>query len=256
MPEPMDNQKDGNELTARIVGGIASLLREEKKPSEADKGVLISSVEKEHAEQVDKITPVNDALEMPEPMDNQKDGNELTARIVGGIASTQTDLIQSKECPKCAEVIKRRTRFCKHCNYKYTEANYVKEQDAFAKFEDGERQKERAEEEERERAEEEERKRAEEEKWERAEEEEERERAEEEEERERAEEEECERAEEEEHLLRREGGLSPGPYKNYDVQMRSDGKYVVKHLWGDVARNSRGYDHIREAHAFIDLIAP
>jgi predicted DNA-binding transcriptional regulator AlpA len=77
--------------------------------------------------------------------------NDLLAttamRIVGGLASTLTYLIESKECPKCAEVIKRRDRLCKHCNYEYTEADYAEEQDALAKLEDDVRQKEREEEE-------------------------------------------------------------------------------------------------------------
>ena len=74
--------------------------------------------------------------------------NDLQAttamRIVDVLASTHTVLIQSKECPKCAEVIKRRDRHCKHCNYEYTEADYDKEQAAFAKLEDDERKKNRA----------------------------------------------------------------------------------------------------------------
>ena len=136
------------------------------------------------------------------------------ARLVGGIASTQTDLIQSKECPKCAEVIKRRARRCKHCSYEYTETDYVKEQAAFDKHEDDLRQKERA-------AKERKKKKREEKRLVRQ-----KERAAKERER----------------------------YKGLVVKKRPDGRFEVKNSFGDVVAGSRAYDSIEDAYAFIDFI--
>jgi ribosomal protein L37AE/L43A len=56
-------------------------------------------------------------------------------RIVDGVATTERDLIEGKECPKCAESIRRRARFCQHCKYSYPEDQYAAEQEAFAALE-------------------------------------------------------------------------------------------------------------------------
>jgi len=56
-------------------------------------------------------------------------------RIVDGVATTEDDLIGCKECPKCAEAIIRRARFCPHCKYSYPEDVYAAEQKAFATLE-------------------------------------------------------------------------------------------------------------------------
>ena len=55
--------------------------------------------------------------------------------LPGGIASDRPDQIQWKECPACAEVIRRRARHCKHCNLTYSDTEYLKEQDAFEALE-------------------------------------------------------------------------------------------------------------------------
>jgi hypothetical protein len=56
--------------------------------------------------------------------------------LPGGVASDKPDLIKWKECPKCAEVIKRRARHCRHCSHTYLDADYLQEQNAFAALED------------------------------------------------------------------------------------------------------------------------
>jgi len=60
---------------------------------------------------------------------------DAVGRLIGGVASDKPDLIQWKECPVCAEVIKRRARICKHCNHTYSDADYLQEQNAFAALE-------------------------------------------------------------------------------------------------------------------------
>ena len=55
--------------------------------------------------------------------------------LPGGIASDRPDRIQWKECPACAEVIRRRARHCKHCNLTYSDTEYLKEQNAFEALE-------------------------------------------------------------------------------------------------------------------------
>ena len=49
----------------------------------------------------------------------------------------QTSAVQAneKECPRCAEVIKLRAKFCLHCSYEYSDDEFKKEQNLFAKEE-------------------------------------------------------------------------------------------------------------------------
>jgi len=48
---------------------------------------------------------------------------------------TEPDLIYGKECPQCAQSIRRRARLCPHCKYLYPEDVYAAEQEAFATLE-------------------------------------------------------------------------------------------------------------------------
>lgn len=60
---------------------------------------------------------------------------KIIGRIIDGVASVEPDLIVSKECPVCAETIRRRTHYCKHCKTDYTKDAYCIEQEAFAELE-------------------------------------------------------------------------------------------------------------------------
>lgn len=56
-------------------------------------------------------------------------------RIVNGVATIEDDLIGGKDCPQCAQSIRRRARFCRQCKYSYPEDVYAAEQEAFATLE-------------------------------------------------------------------------------------------------------------------------
>lgn len=45
--------------------------------------------------------------------------------------ATGEENVVEKECPRCAEVIKIRARYCLHCGFEYSEAEFIAEQDAF-----------------------------------------------------------------------------------------------------------------------------
>jgi ribosomal protein L37AE/L43A len=61
---------------------------------------------------------------------------EIIGRVVDGVAMAEPDLIEWKECPVCAEPIRRRTHFCKHCKTDYRKDAYRIEQEAFAQLEE------------------------------------------------------------------------------------------------------------------------
>jgi len=61
---------------------------------------------------------------------------KMIGRIVDEIASVEPDLIEWKECWRCAEVIKRRSYTCKHCDATHSEEAYQTEQAIFAKLEE------------------------------------------------------------------------------------------------------------------------
>ncbi len=61
---------------------------------------------------------------------------ETIGRVVDGVATTNSDLIQSKKCPCCDETIKRRAWFCKLCDFHYTKDEFRVEQEAFSKLEE------------------------------------------------------------------------------------------------------------------------
>ncbi len=61
---------------------------------------------------------------------------KVIGRIIDGVASVEPDLIDSKECPHCAEVMKRRSYTCKPCGFTYSEEAYKESQKAFAELEE------------------------------------------------------------------------------------------------------------------------
>ena len=61
---------------------------------------------------------------------------DIIGRVVDGVATVEPDLIEWKECPRCAEKIKRRSFTCKRCGFDYSNQFYEEEQDAFAKREE------------------------------------------------------------------------------------------------------------------------
>ena len=60
---------------------------------------------------------------------------KIVGRIIDGVAMVEPDLIEWKECPHCAEVMKRRSYTCKPCGFTYSKEAYKESQDAFAKRE-------------------------------------------------------------------------------------------------------------------------
>ncbi|MFC1859636.1 zinc ribbon domain-containing protein [Thermodesulfobacteriota bacterium] len=54
-------------------------------------------------------------LEALEPLRNKKFGNEILQKKVGEAVSKIHERYFTRECPFCAEIIKKRAKICKHC---------------------------------------------------------------------------------------------------------------------------------------------
>jgi len=55
-------------------------------------------------------------LEAIEPIKNAKFGNEIVQKKVGESVAKIHERYFTRECPFCAEIIKKRAKICKHCN--------------------------------------------------------------------------------------------------------------------------------------------
>jgi hypothetical protein len=54
-------------------------------------------------------------VEAIEPLRNAKFGNQLVQKEVDGAISKIHKRYFTRECPFCAEIIKKRAKVCKHC---------------------------------------------------------------------------------------------------------------------------------------------
>ena len=61
---------------------------------------------------------------------------KVIGRIIDGVATVEPDLIVSKECPHCAELMKRRSYTCKACGFTYSKEAYKESQKALAELEE------------------------------------------------------------------------------------------------------------------------
>jgi hypothetical protein len=55
-------------------------------------------------------------LEAIEPIRNLKFGNQLLQEAVDAAVQKIHERFYTRECPYCAEIIKRRAKVCKHCS--------------------------------------------------------------------------------------------------------------------------------------------